>query len=366
MNELSTLIAQIAPTEQSWLDRASARQNQLTKPPLSLGRLEEVACRMSAIQRTLKPNVARKRVVVFAGDHGVTEEGVSPYPSEVTAQMVANFLAGGAAINALAQTAGADLVIVDAGVRSPIPQVEFAGRPIQFLQRPVRKGSRNFAKEPALTREEALAAIWLGHEVASDAKRAGIQLIGIGEMGIGNTTAAAAITAALTGLAPVDVTGRGTGASDEILASKRAVVERGLRLHAPDRNDSLQILQAFGGLELAGLTGVCLGAAAEHLAIACDGFIATASAALAVRMCPAVADYLFAAHLSVEPGHAALLEILGQKPLLNLNMRLGEGTGAALAMSIIDAAVRAFVEMATFESAGVSDKQDALQEAAGR
>ncbi len=366
MTELETLIQQITPIEQTWIEKAIERQNRLTKPPLSLGRLEDIACRMAAIQQTLGPSVERKRIAVFAGDHGVTEEGVSPYPSEVTAQMVANFLAGGAAINALAQTANADLIIVDAGVRSPIPQVDFSGRPIQFLQRPVRKGTRNFTREAALTRDEVLAAIRLGHEVAIDAKGAGIQLIGIGEMGIGNTTTAAAVTAALTRLSPVDVTGRGTGATDEILATKRRVVERGLQLHAPDSNDALQILQAFGGMELAGLVGLCLGAAAERIAIVCDGFIATASAALAVRLCPAVAGYLFAAHLSVEPGHAALLEILEQKPLLNLNMRLGEGTGAALAMNVIDAAVRAFVQMATFESAGVSNREETLPQATGR
>ena len=363
MTEVAALIKQIVPVQQSWIVKAIERQSRLTKPPLSLGRLEDLACRMAAIQQTLKPTVERKRIAVFAGDHGVTEEGVSPYPSEVTAQMVANFLAGGAAINALAKTAGADLVIVDAGVRSPIPQVEFSERPIQFVQRPVRKGSRNFTREPALTREEVLAAIKLGHEVALDAKAAGVRLIGMGEMGIGNTTAAAAITAALTGLAAADVTGRGTGASDDILATKRSVVDRALHLHAPYAENAMEILQCLGGLEIAGLVGFCFGAAAERIAIVCDGFIATASAALAVRMAPAVADYLFAAHLSVEPGHAALLEMLRQKPLLNLNMRLGEGTGAALAMTLIDAAVRAFTEMATFESAGVSDRQEVPEQA---
>ena len=368
MTDLVNLIGQVTPIDSSWLEKANARQNRLTKPPLSLGRLEEIACRVAAIQQTLKPRVKQKRVAIFAGDHGITDEGVSPYPSEVTAQMVTNFLAGGAAINALAQSAGADLVIVDAGVRAPVllPQVEPVTKPIHFVQSPIRKGSRNFIKGPALTPDEVLAAIRLGYQVAQDAKQAGIEILGIGEMGIGNTTAAAAITAALTGLKAADVTGRGTGASDDILLTKRSVVERALQLHAPDKNDALQILRAFGGLEIAGLTGLCLAAAAERLCIVCDGFIASASAALAVRMCPAVADYLFAAHLSVEPGHAALLEILGQKPLLSLNMRLGEGTGAALAMSIIDGAVRAFTEMATFASAGVSDKESSLQEASGR
>lgn len=363
-NDLLETITQIARVEQSWIAQARERQNHLTKPPGSLGKLEEIACRMAAIQQTLSPSVDRKRIVVFAADHGVAEEGVSPYPSEVTAQMVANFLRGGAAINALAKTARADLVIVDAGVKSPIPTIETSGKQIQFIQGPIRKGSRNFTKEPALTPDETTSAIRLGHEVVADAKRTGVNLIGIGEMGIGNTTAAAAITAALTGLPAATVTGRGTGADDEILARKRFVVEQALRLHAPKADDALRILQTLGGLEVAGLVGVCLGAAAGRIAIVCDGFIATASAALAVRLCPACADYMFAAHLSSEPGHAALLHIVGQEPLLKLDMRLGEGTGAALTMNIIDAAVNAFVEMATFESAGVSDKQVLVKEAA--
>ena len=356
MHEISTLAQRVQLLERSWFDQALLRQNRLTKPPQSLGRLEDIACRIAAIQRTLSPAVDHKMLVVFAADHGVTEEGVSPYPAEVTAQMVANFLRGGAAINALAKTAGAKLVIVDAGVKSPIPAVDGWNGQMQFIQQPVRKGSRNFAKEPALTMDETATALRLGYDVAMKAKEAGVNLIGIGEMGIGNTTAAAAVTAALTGLPGASVTGRGTGADDQTLARKKSVVEQALRLHSPDANDPLRILQTVGGLELAGLAGVCLGAAASRIATVCDGFIATAGAALAVRLCPASADYMFAAHLSAEPGHAALLEILQQKPLLDLNMRLGEGTGAALAMTIIDAAVRAFTEMATFEAAGVSNR----------
>jgi nicotinate-nucleotide--dimethylbenzimidazole phosphoribosyltransferase len=356
MHEILNIAGQIHSIERNWFDKAEDRQNRLTKPPQSLGRLEDIACRMAAIQQTLSPAVDRKSIVIFAADHGVTEEGVSPYPAEVTAQMVANFLRGGAAINALAKTAGADLVIVDAGVKSPIPAVNISNKKIQFIQKPVRKGSRNFAHEPALTPEETVIAIRLGYCLALKAKAAGVNLIGIGEMGIGNTTAAAAVTAALTGLPAAAVTGRGTGADDEILAKKRSVVEQALHLYAPDANDPLLILQTIGGLELAGLVGVCLGAAASRIAIVCDGFIATASAALTVRLSPVSADYMFAAHLSSEPGHAALLRIIQQEPLLDLNMRLGEGTGAALAMNIIDAAVRAFTEMATFETAGVSNK----------
>lgn len=363
MNELAKITAKIRSIDQSWLERAAERQNHLTKPPRSLGKLEDIACRMAAIQQTLSPRVDRKRVVVFAGDHGVTQEGVSPYPSEVTAQMVANFLRGGAAINAVAKTVGAELVIVDAGVAFPIPAIDVAGSAAHFVAKPVRPGTRNFLKEPALTMEETLRALLLGCEMARQAGEAGVNLIGTGEMGIGNTTSASAVTAALTGYPAAAVTGRGTGVDDEALARKQRVVEQSVRMHAPRPDDALHILQALGGLELAGLAGLCLGAAAQRIAIVCDGFIASTSAALAVRLCPAAVDYMFPGHLSTEPGHAIILEVLGRKPLLHLEMRLGEGTGAALAMAIIDAAVRTFVEMATFESAGVAGKQEAAQKA---
>jgi len=357
---LEKIIAEIRPIDREWLRRAAEREDRLTKPPHSLGKLEEIACRIVAIQQTLSPRVDHKRIVVFAGDHGVTEEGVSPYPSAVTAQMVANFLRGGAAINAVAKTVGADLVIVDAGVASPIPAV--APNPaIQFVAKPVRQGTRNFLKEPALTREETLEAILLGCQLAHEAAQAGVNLIGTGEMGIGNTTSASAVASALTGRPALAVTGRGTGVDDKALDKKRSVVDRAVRMHSPKPDDAFHILQTLGGLELAGIAGLCLGAAAHRMAIVCDGFIATTSAAAAVRLCPAVADYIFPGHLSTEPGHAVVLELLGHKPLLQLEMRLGEGTGAALATSVIDAAVRTFVEMATFESAGVSDKQEMAQ-----
>jgi nicotinate-nucleotide--dimethylbenzimidazole phosphoribosyltransferase len=363
MKELEKITSAIRPIDHSWLERAAERQNRLTKPPRSLGRLEEISCRLAAIQQTLSPGVDHKRVVVFAGDHGVTEEGVSPYPSEVTAQMVANFLRGGAAINAVAKTVGADLVVVNAGVASPIPQIENPSKHVRFVQKPVRKGTRNFTKEPALTEEETVRALLLGSEMAYEAKQAGVNLIGMGEMGIGNTTSASAITATLTESSAAAVTGRGTGVDDEALLRKQRIVDQGVRLHAPSADDPFHILQSLGGLELAGLAGLCLAAAANRMAIVCDGFIATASAAIAVKMCPAVSDYLFCGHLSTEPGHAIILGFLGKKPLLQLDMRLGEGTGAALSMSVIDAAVRTFVEMATFESAGVSDKPGAVQKA---
>src|SRR6266404_4263616 len=361
MTALNAILEKIVPVEQHWLEQAEERQNRLTKPSKSLGRLEDIACRMAAIQRTLSPRVNHKRIVVFAADNGVTEEGVSPYPSEVTAQMVANFLRGGAAINSIAHSVGAELVIVDAGVASPIPAVDVSRLDAEFVRRLIRQGTRNFSKEPAMAMEETISAIMLGVEMASAASRAGVNLIGMGEMGIGNTTSASAITAALTGFPASAVTGRGTGADDETLARKRQVIEQGLRMHAPSSDDPLHILQAFGGFELAGLAGLCLGAAAHRIAIICDGFIAGASAAIAVRLSPAVADYMFAGHLSTEPGHAIILELLDRKPLLQLDMRLGEGSGATLAMPVIDAAVRTLLGMATFESAGVSNRQEIAQ-----
>ncbi|HWH58206.1 MAG TPA: nicotinate-nucleotide--dimethylbenzimidazole phosphoribosyltransferase [Terriglobales bacterium] len=363
MNILEQLGVKVEPVDQSWITKAVGRQNSLTKPPGSLGTLEEIACRMAGIQETLSPRADRKRIVIFAADHGVTEEGVSPYPTEVTAQMVANFLRGGAAINAIATAAGAEVIVVDIGVKSPIPTVDDSRAKIQFIRKPVRSGTRNFTKEAALTETEALAAITLGYEIAKQSKRTRVNLIGLGEMGIGNTTAAAAITAALTGLSPVNVTGRGTGADDEILAKKRSIVSNGIRIHEADLKDPFSILRVFGGLEIAGLVGLCLGAAAARMAIMIDGFITTAAAALAVRLCPASLGYMFAGHLSAEPGHLALLQMLQLSPMLDLRMRLGEGTGAALAMNLMEAALACFRDMATFDDAGVSGKHELAKEA---
>lgn len=339
----------IERVDREWIAKAEARQLSLTKPPGSLGRLEEVANRVAAIQQTLTPNVEAARIIVFAGDHGVTAEGVAPYPSAVTAQMVANFLAGGAAVNALAAVAAAGVTVVDIGVASDAPP------PAGVHGRRVARGTRNMLREPAMTPDEAIAAIVVGVEQGLDAASR-VEMIGLGEMGIGNSTAAGAITAALTGLPPAAVTGRGTGADDEMWRRKIAVIEETLKARVPNPKDGLDVLAKVGGLEIAGLVGVVLAGAATRRVVVTDGFIATAAAAIAVTICPAAADYLFAAHQSIEPGHAALLQLIGQEPLLDLRMRLGEGTGAALAFGIIRGAVAAFTRMATFESAGVSDR----------
>ena len=350
--DLGNILRQIEPLDSAWVRRAEMHQASLTKPPGSLGRLEELANRVVAIQRSLTPKVERARIVVFAADHGVTAEGVAPYPSAVTGQMVANFLGGGAGVNALARVARAEVEVVDIGVASDLGQI--AG----LRQRRVAAGTRNMAREATMTQDQAEAAIAVGLEMGRDAIVTGVDMIGLGEMGIGNSTAASAVAAALTGLPVADVTGRGTGADDAMLAHKVSVIEQALQRHHPDPADALDVLVKVGGFELAGLAGVALAGAAGRKLVVTDGFIATAAAALAVRMCPAAGEYLVAAHRSTEPGHTALLTMLGQEPLLDLRMRLGEGTGAALAFMLIRAAVAAFTEMATFASAGVSNRSE--------
>ena len=276
----------VAPPDEDFAERARARQGQLTKPPGSLGRLEEIAVRLAAIQRTDAPKIRPRAIVLFAGDHGVTEEGVSPYPSEVTGQMIANFNAGGAAINALSRVADADLSVVDVGTLSSPA---------------VRRGTRNFVREPAMTEEEMDAAIQVGR---SEVRRlVGVRILGLGEMGIGNTTAASAMTVALTGLPVAAVTGRGTGVDGPGLCRKVDVIERALALHSPKTPRA--ILASVGGLEIAALVGVCLKAARSGVSILVDGFITTAAFAVAWKIEPAIKDYAFFSHVSVEPGHKA-------------------------------------------------------------
>jgi nicotinate-nucleotide--dimethylbenzimidazole phosphoribosyltransferase len=328
-------VSPIEPPDEDFAARARARQRELTKPPGSLGKLESIAVRLAAIQRQDRPTSFGRRVVVFAANHGVCAEGVSPYPSEVTAQMVKNFAAGGAAINALALAAQADVVVVDVGVD---------------------RGTRNFAREPAMTEEEMHRALERGRAEARRARAEGVALLGLGEMGIGSTTAASAITAALIGLPPSRVTGPGTGLDEAGRRHKIEVIERALELHDLSPGEPLQIMQAVGGLEIAALVGLSVEAASQRLAVVVDGFIASAAFAVAAKLAPGVKDYAFFSHLSTEPGHRALLEFLGVEPLLDLGLRLGEGTGAALAMPLLGAAVAAHNEMATFKGAGVSDK----------
>ncbi|HKX29621.1 MAG TPA: nicotinate-nucleotide--dimethylbenzimidazole phosphoribosyltransferase [Blastocatellia bacterium] len=344
-------IREIIPIDEDWIRRAAERQLQLTKPPGSLGALEETANRLAAIGQTLRPQVFRQRLYVVAADHGVAAGGVSAYPREVTAQMVYNFLRGGAAVNVLARHGGIEVCVVDAGV-----DADFDESP-GLIRAKIMRGTADFTCGPAMTAAQALRSVTTGIELAVEAAAAGVELMGIGEMGIGNTTAASAITAALTGLAPAAVTGRGTGIDDAGWRRKISAIERGLEVNAPDGRHALEVLTKVGGAEIGVMTGLALGAASRRIPIVADGFISTAAAALACTFCPPVRDYLFIAHRSQEVGHAALIELVGRPPLLDLQLRLGEGTGAALAMHLIGAAARLLGEMATFTEAGVSDKE---------
>jgi nicotinate-nucleotide--dimethylbenzimidazole phosphoribosyltransferase len=348
MSMLDALKGEVAGPDEAVRREVARRLDQKTKPPRSLGRLEDLACAVAAIQRTGRPNVRRRAIVVMAADHGVAAAGVSAYPQEVTAQMVLNFAAGGAAISVLSRQAGAEVVIVDMGCASPVPGAR------GVLDRRIGPGTRDFTRGPAMTREECLKAIDAGIGIALDLAERGTTLIGLGEMGIGNTTAASALAAVLLSLRPEEVTGRGTGVDDAGYRRKLDAIRRALEVNRPDHADALGVLSKVGGFEIAGLAGVAIGAAARRIPVVIDGLIATAAAVVASRLVPALRGCLIPSHGSVEIGHRRLLDDLGLKPLLDLEMRLGEGTGAALAMNLVDASIRILDEMATFESAGVS------------
>jgi nicotinate-nucleotide--dimethylbenzimidazole phosphoribosyltransferase len=345
---LERTLRAVAPVDRDATAKAQTRLDRKTKPRGSLGRLEELACRLAAVYGTADPALPSRAVVVMAADHGVADEGVSAYPQEVTAQMVKNFLTGGAAINVLARQHGARVVVADLGTKCPVslPRVRACR---------LGAGTANFTRGPAMSRETAVRALEIGIGLAEELAEEGVGLLGVGDMGIGNTTASSAITAALTGLPPGQVTGRGTGIDDGRLSLKVDVVERALRVNRPDPADALDVLAKVGGFEIAGLAGVMLGAAVRRVPVLLDGFITGAAALAAVRLCPPVRDYLVASHRSIEPGHEAILGHLGLRPLLDLDLRLGEGTGAVLAMGLAEAALRILREMATFESAGVTD-----------
>lgn len=338
----------IPPLDADARQKAQQRLDKLAKPLGSLGRLEEIASQLAAITGNPLPGLPHKAAILMAADHGVAAEGVSAYPQEVTAQMVANFVRGGAAMNVLSRHAGAELVVVDIGVANDLPRLP------GILSRKVAYGTRNFSRGPAMSREEAERAVGVGLEVAGETIGRGAGLIALGEMGIGNTTASTAIMAAFSRLPVPELVGRGTGVDDECLAKKVEVIERALALNRPDPDDPWDVLAKVGGLEIAGLAGVIIGAAAARCPILIDGFISTAAALIAVSMIPSVREYLLASHLSVESGHRVMLEFLGLKPILIMDMRLGEGTGAALAMPIIEAALKILHEMASFLEAGVS------------
>lgn len=347
--KLNEALENIKPVDQTAADSSQAYIDQQAKPQGSLGRLEEFARRFIAL--TGRDDIRKKAIFTFAGDHGITEEGVSAFPREVTPQMVYNFVEGGAAINALARHAGADLKVVDMGVDHDFGELD------GLINNKVGRGTANFAKGPAMSREDAILTLEAGIALAVQCRDEGVDLVGTGDMGIGNTTPSAAIVAAFSGLSVADVTHRGTGIDDESLKRKVAVIEKGLAINQPDSDDPVDVLAKVGGYEIGGIAGLVLGCAAVGIPVVVDGFISTAGALIASELHPKVKDYIFAAHKSVEIGHTHMLERIGHEPILDLQMRLGEGTGAALAMTLIEAALRGYREIANFSDAGVSESE---------
>jgi nicotinate-nucleotide--dimethylbenzimidazole phosphoribosyltransferase len=349
--EIGDLISRIELLDEAAMRAAQARQDVLTKPRGSLGRLEELSIQLAGIARRCPPPVpSRKAVLVFAGDHGVVAQGISAYPQEVTPQMVYNFLRGGAAINVLARGASARVVIVDAGVAAVMAPAD------NLVQGKIARGTADMSLGPAMTREQAQAAVILGARVAENEIGEGLDLLACGDMGIGNTTPATAITAVFTGRSPMELAGPGTGLPPIGVLRKAEVVQRALSLNRPSAADGLDVLARVGGFEIGAICGAMLAAARARVPIVVDGFIATAGALIAAALAPGAVAYMIAGHRSAEPGHDAALARLGLAPLLDLGMRLGEGTGAVLAMSLVEASARIINEMATFAEAGVSEK----------
>ncbi|MBD2871191.1 nicotinate-nucleotide--dimethylbenzimidazole phosphoribosyltransferase [Paenibacillus arenilitoris] len=349
VKKLTETASRIKPFDEEAALRADRHSDGLTKPPGSLGKLEAVARQLAGITGELWPDLSRKAVIVMAGDHGVCEEGVSAFPQAVTPQMVMNFLQGGAAVNVLARQAGADVVCVDVGVNADLAHE-------RLISRKVVHGTANMAKGPAMSREEALRAVLAGIEVAEEQAKNGIRLFATGEMGIGNTTASAVLATVLTGMPAEESVGRGTGIDDEAWLKKVAVVKRAIEANAPDAADPIDALAKVGGAEIAGLVGVIIGAAACGCPVVIDGYISSAAALVASRIAERAKPYMLASHLSREQGHSKLLEAIGLSPMIHLEMRLGEGTGAVLCFHFIDAALLLMQEMATFESAGISKR----------
>ena len=351
MKKINDVIGGIEGIDKTYIYKAQERLDSLTKPQGSLGRLEKIAAQFVAIRENIRPELKKKVIFTFAGDHGVTDEGISAFPKEVTPQMVFNFLNGGAGINVLARHAGAEVAVVDIGVDFDFKGV--AG----LLHRKVIQGTRNIAKGPAMTREETERCMEIGIDLAFEYAGKGYNLFGTGEMGIGNTTPSSAIIACLSGLSAGEVTGRGTGVDDAVFEKKVKTIEKALAVNDPDPEDPLDVLTKVGGAEIAGIAGLCIGAAAKRVPVLVDGFISTAGALIACEIEPNVKDYIFASHKSVERGHQIMLERIGIRPLLDLDLRLGEGTGAAMGMTVVEAALKIYNEMATFAEASVSEEK---------
>ncbi len=355
MDLLNKTIENIKPLDKKAMAEAQARQDQLTKPAGSLGRLEEVSVRIAGIQGKAKPQIKSKAMITMAGDHGVVDEKIGNWPREVTAQMVENFLHGGAGINVLSRQVGARIVFVDMGIASDLKPDN------QLIVKKIGYGTKNMCLGPAMTGKQSVKALEAGIDILNTEAEKGLDIVGTGDMGIGNTTASSAIFAAISGKSAEEVTGRGTGATDEQLKHKIDVIKRALAVNKPNPSRPIQTLAKVGGFEIGGLAGVILGAAARRIPVVIDGFISGAAALIATTMAPQAKEYIIAAHYSAEAGHAAMLDYMGLKPLLNLEMRLGEGTGAALGIFIAEAGVRTLVEMATFAEAAVDEGGNAKE-----
>ncbi len=340
----------IEPIAQNFMREAQKRSDNLTKPQGSLGRLEELAALVCGIKRTLKPKTENKVIFTLAADHGVAEEGVSAFPQEVTKEMISNFVNGGAGVNVLARHINAKVIVVDMGVKGEILSKD-------VIIKKIANGSKNFTKGPAMTREQAIKSVLYGIELVDEEMKNGtIDIVGTGDMGIANTTPSSAVVAAITHAEVEKITGRGTGISDEIFNNKIMVIKKGLNLNKPNPDDAIDVLSKVGGFEIGGIAGVILGCAKNKIPVVIDGFISGVGALIAYKLNPLTKDYMLASHQSVEQGHKILLEYIGLKPLLNLNLRLGEGTGAALGINLVEVSCKILNEMATFEEADVSKK----------
>ncbi len=356
VTSVDQIVSGIEGVDRSWIEKARDHTAQLVMPPRALGRLHDISEQCCAIEQTLSPTVGNKAILVMAGDHGVAVEGVSSFPQEVTGDMVRTFLAGGAGINALSRHVDANVWVVDMGIIPAIDPTQVQGGQ-RLKVKKVGLGTASFAQGPAMTRDQAEQAILTGFTLAGELFQKGAEIIGTGDMGIANTTPSAAIGSVFTG-APLDqMVGRGTGVDDVGLARKKAVITKGITVNCPDSADGLDVLAKVGGFEIGGIAGTVLAGAYHRKPVVIDGFISTAGALIAQALCPHVIDYLFAGHRSEEPGHKIMLQHLGLEPILDLGMRLGEGTGGAIAMSVIEGALRVFNEVMTFEQAGVAEKE---------
>ena len=352
MERIKKVIRDISGIDHEITKKAQERLDNLTKPLGSLGRLEELAKQICGITGKINPSLENKVIFTLAADHGVTDEGVSAYPKEVTAQMVYNFISGGAGINVLAKHVGARVVVVDIGVAEDLKPDP------KLLVKKINYGTKNMAKGPAMSRNEAIETIETGIEIFNEELKKGIDILGTGEMGIGNTTAASAITACFTKCPVEEITSTGAGLDDKGLKNKINIIKKALILNKPDFADPIDVLAKVGGFEIGGLAGIILAAASKKVPVVIDGFISGSAALIAFNIEPKVKNYMIAAHCSVERGHKKILEYLGLKPLLDLDLRLGEGTGGALAIGLVDAAIKILTQMATFKSANVSEKKE--------